>query len=268
MQLRDAVVVITGASEGIGAACAACFAEKGARLSLNALPGADFPPGLPDDTVFTWGDITRDEVRKLLVERTLERFGRIDILVNNAGVGLYAPPSETPLPLAERMFALNVFAPLALAQQVVPVMRRQGGGSVVNVASIGSKVSLPWATLYCASKYAIAAISDGLRRELKRSNIHVTTVYPGIVRTRFREHVLAGEAPERVSGIQRVISPEECARAIVRGVERKSRSVVVPKIGYAFAALDRLFPAVMDAYLMRLDAQQERRVEQASAAQG
>jgi short-subunit dehydrogenase len=267
MRIRDAVVVITGASEGIGAACAGCFAQKGAHLSLNALPGASFPSDLPVDTLFTQGDITRDGVRRLLVERTLERFGKIDILVNNAGVGLYAPPSQTALPLAEQMFALNVFAPLALAQLVIPLMRRQQRGSVVNVASIGSKVSLPWATMYCASKFAIAAVSDGLRRELKPAGIHVTTVYPGIVKTRFREHVLGGMAPERVSGIQRVITPEECARAIVRGVERNSRTVVVPKIGYVFAALDRLFPAVMDEYLMRMDRQQEQQVEQVSAAQ-
>lgn len=266
MQIRDAVVVITGASEGIGAACADCFGKKGARLSLNALPGAAFAPSLPEDTLFTSGDITRDDIRRLLIARTVERYGRIDVLVNNAGVGLYAPPSQTALPLAEQMFALNVFAPLALAQLVIPLMRRQQSGSVVNVASIGSKVSLPWATLYCASKFAVDAVSAGLRRELKQSGIHVTTVYPGIVKTRFREHVLGGAAPERVSGIQRVISPEACARAIVRGVERNSRTVVVPKIGYAFAALERLFPAIMDEYLMRMDQQQERGIGRASGA--
>ena len=103
--------------------------------------------------------------------------------------------------------------------------------------------------MYCSSKWAMHCIDDSLRRELRGSGIHVVKVCPGIVATKFREHVLAGRAPGAVEEIRRVVTPDEVARAIVRGMERKKQTVYVPRIGFAFTSLELLAPGLMDRYL-------------------
>lgn len=231
MNLRDKVVIVTGASQGLGEAVARELQKKGALLSLSALPEPGFEERAGDRCLVTPGDLTDGRVRSSVVERTLDRFGRVDALINNAGVGLYAPPSIVDLDLARRLYELNVFAPLALAQLVIPHFRRQGSGSIVNIGSVGGFVSLPWAVMYCSSKFALHAISDSLRRELSQEGIHVMKVCPGIIETKFRDHVLAGHAPARVTDIKRVVTPEQVARGVVRGMERRSRTVYVPWIG-------------------------------------
>lgn len=250
MQIEGKVVLITGASEGIGAACARAFQRRGAKLSLNALPGSELDQ-FGSRPVVTHGDITNGDVRRRLVARTLENLGAIDILINNAGVGLYLPAWQAPLDLARQLFELNVFAALEMAQLVVPHMQRQNRGVIVNIGSVVGRVTLPWSTIYCASKHALHSLSDGLRRELKPWGIHVMTVIAGVVDTKFREHALAGTAPKRVADIRRVISSEGLATAVVKGVERNSRVVVKPWIGRIFVAVDAIFPRIMDAYLAR-----------------
>ena len=136
MRCAGKVVLITGASEGIGAACAHAFRRRGARLSLTARSREKLEAVGGGDALITAGDLLDPEVRKSVVERTLERYGRVDILVNNAGVGLYTPSWQTPPELARRLFDLNFFAALDLIQRVVPVMLRQGEGMIVNVSSI------------------------------------------------------------------------------------------------------------------------------------
>lgn len=251
MQWRDKVVLITGASQGIGASCAHLFGEHGAKLSLTALPGqgmldADEPPRL----VIT-GDITDASTREKLVGRTLEHYGRIDVLINNAGAGQYGYPSEVNTEISKRIFDVNVFSALALTQLVIPHMRRQGSGAIVNIGSVGGKVALPWAVMYCATKWALHCVDDSLRRELHGSGIRVMKVCPGIVDTEFREHVLAGKAPGPVQGIRRIVSPAQVAARVLEGLERNRRTVFVPKIGSVFAALDFFAPRVMDWYLRR-----------------
>jgi short-subunit dehydrogenase len=147
------------------------------------------------------------------------------------------------------MFDVNVFAALALTQLVLPHMRTRKFGAIVNLGSVGGKVSLPWAVMYCATKWALHCIDDSLRRELQATGVRVMKVCPGIVDTKFREHVLAGTAPGKVEDIRRVVSPDEVAQAIVRGLERGKRTIYVPKIGFVFTSLEFFAPRVMDSYL-------------------
>src|ERR1700742_4707390 len=112
----EKVVVITGASEGIGASCARMLAERGAKLGLLALPGPNFQSEETDSRVAVAGDITSDATRAELVARTLARFGRIDVLINNAGVGQYGYPTEVDTEISKRLFDINVFSLLALTQ--------------------------------------------------------------------------------------------------------------------------------------------------------
>lgn len=251
MNWPDTVVIVTGASDGIGASCARLLAAKGAKLSLTSLPGPNFRDTGTGKQVITAGDITCAQVRKRVVENTLERFGRIDALINNVGVGQYGYPSEVDTEISKRMFDVNVFSPLALTQLVIPVMRKQRSGTIVNIGSVGGKVSLPWAVMYCATKWALHCVDDSLRRELKSSGIRVMKVCPGIVDTKFRDHVLAGSAPAPVAAIRRVVTPDQVAAAVIRGMERKRRIVFVPKIGWAFTSLEAVAPWAMDLYLRR-----------------
>lgn len=247
MQINNKVVVVTGASDGIGAACASAFRSRGALLSLTARSQQKLESVGGGDALITAGDLLDGNTRAAIIERTLAHYGRIDILINNAGIGLYQPAHRADPASVRAMFELNVFAPLDLIQRAVPHMKLSGGGAIVNIGSIGGKITLPWFTLYSATKYALGAMTDGLRMELRRDGIHAMTVCPGYVKTGFQRNVLAGRPPDLAGWNQKwAITPEKCAEDIARGLERNARTVVTPKSGWILIALQRLFPSTMD----------------------
>ena len=247
MRIDGKIVLITGASEGIGAACAAEFARAGAKLSLTARSEEGLKRAGPEALV-TPGDLTNDVTRRRVVARTLERFGAIDILINNAGVGTYLPSWNMPMEETRRLMELNFFALLEMTQLVVPHMRARHSGAIVNIGSIGGKMVLPWSTMYSASKYAVGALTEGLRMELRREGIHAMLVCPGYVKTGFQKHVRGGCVPPDVLRSRRyAITAEQCAAAIRRGVERDARTVMTPRAGWILVALARLFPSIVQA---------------------
>jgi short-subunit dehydrogenase len=249
MRIEGKVALITGASEGIGAACAAEFARSGARLSLAARSEEGLRRAAPDALIVP-GDLTSDETRRRVVERTLERYGAIDILVNNAGAGLYLPSWSAPMEEARRVVELNFFALLGMVQLVTPHMRARGSGTIVNVGSIGGKITLPWLTLYCAAKSAVGTLTEGLRMELHRDGIRAMLVCPGYVETNFQRNASAGRPPEAMARRRRfAIGAAECARDIRRGVERDARTVMSPGIGWMLVALARMAPSLVEARL-------------------
>jgi short-subunit dehydrogenase len=253
MRIDGKVALITGASEGIGAACAAEFARAGAKLSLTARSEDGLRRAAGPDGLYTAGDLTSEDLRRRAVERTLERYGAIDILINNAGMGSYSPSWSAPTEETRRLFELNFFAPLALIQLVAPHMRARRTGMIVNVSSIAGKVTLPWMTLYSASKYALNSLTEGLRMELRRDNVKTMLVCPGYVKTGFQKHVTTSHAPEKVLRARRAaITAEECARAIRRGVERDARTVVPPAAGWLLVVASRLFPAIVEARMAEM----------------
>jgi NAD(P)-dependent dehydrogenase (short-subunit alcohol dehydrogenase family) len=247
------VILLTGGSQGIGAACVQSFLTKNWKVATVALPGEGLDRWRKHGVLALEGDLTGEEVRRAAVDQTLEHFGRIDALVNNAGVGLYAPPSEMPVDLFRRMMEVNAMAPLALAQLVVPVMRRQGSGTIVNIGSVAGNVSMPWAVGYCASKFALHALNDSLRRELREEGIRVVKVCPGIVDTGFRRNVLAGEVPASLADLRPIMPAEKIAAAVVRAIgSRAQGTIYVPEIGRVFSAMQAFWPGLMDWYLARL----------------
>jgi short-subunit dehydrogenase len=258
MQLPNRTVLITGASEGIGAACAAEFARCGARLVLTARSEDGLRRTAAEsgaqETLTVAGDLLDDGHRRHLVERALERFGAIDILINNAGCGLYEPSWSTRMEDARHLMELNFFAPLALTQLVVPGMRQRRQGLIVNIGSIGGKVTLPWMTLYSVSKYALGSLTEGMRMELRGSGVRTMIVCPGYVKTAFQQHVRTGKAPEAViKGRRFAIEPRACAEAIRRGIERDARTVVTPAVSWALAVASRLFPGLVEARLAAMN---------------
>lgn len=242
MRIDGKVVLITGASEGIGAACAGEFARAGAKVSLTARSEDALCKAGGRDALITAGDLTQEETRRRVVERTLERYGTIDILINNAGVGDYVPSWQSSMEDARRLMELNFFALLGMVQLVTPHMRERRSGTIVNVGSIAGKMTLPWMTLYSASKYAVGSLTEGLRGELKRDGVHAMLVCPGYVKTRFQQNVIGGAPPTDIQRSKRfAITPEQCARDIRRGVERGARTVVTPSSGWILLTLYRLF---------------------------
>ena len=253
MKLDGKVVVITGASQGIGAACAAEFSRAGARLSLSGRCEERLREHAGDALV-TAGDLTSETTRRALVDRTLERYGTIDILINNAGVGAYRPSWEMPMDEVRALMELNFFAVVGLTQMVAPHMRARRSGLIVNIGSIAGKMTLPWMTLYSASKSALGTLTEGARMELLRDGVHTMLVCPGYVQTGFQQNVLEGRPPEKVlQGRKMAITAAECASAIRRGVERDARTVLAPRAGWLLVAAMRLFPSLVERRMAQMN---------------
>jgi short-subunit dehydrogenase len=252
--IRDKVVLITGASKGIGAACAAAFANRGAILAVAARSKDELERVAGRDGLALAGDLTDPEFRVRAVDDTIAQFGRIDVLVNNAGVGLYAPSWSAPVEEARAMFELNVMTAVAMTQLVIPAMRARRSGSIVNVSSIGGTIPLPWMSLYSATKFALTGWTDGLRMELSGDGIHVMNVSPGYVKTDFHDHAMGGSPPEGLRRTKKFgATAEQVAEAIVSGVEREARSVVTPGIGRWFSALYRIAPRIVEWQMMKMN---------------
>ncbi len=251
MQIAGKVVLITGASEGIGAACARAFRRRGARLSITARNQEKLAAVGGPEALVTAGDITSVDTQHHVVERTLERFGAIDVLINNAGMGYYSAASSAAPEETRRLFELNLFAPLAMVQLAVPHMRAHRSGMIVNISSVAGKITLPWFTLYSVTKYALGALTDGLRVELQSSGIRTMTVCPGYVLTEFQAHSLGNRPPEFIRNTKgrMAITPDVCAEAVARGVERNARTVVVPRALWFLIAASRLAPRFVEGRL-------------------
>lgn len=182
-------VVITGGSRGLGLALARAFAHEGARLTLLARDNVEleqvgqelFARGAEVQTIAC--DVRcRNDVSRAMAQ-VIERFGTIDVLVNNAGVIQVGPLDHMQYEDYKDAMEVHAWGPLYTALAALPHMRRQGGGRIVNISSIGGKVAVPHLLPYCMSKFALSGFSEGLRAELAAENILVTTVYPGLMRT-------------------------------------------------------------------------------------
>ncbi|HEY0170105.1 MAG TPA: SDR family NAD(P)-dependent oxidoreductase [Pyrinomonadaceae bacterium] len=182
-------VLITGGSRGLGLVLARGFAAEGARVAVCARDPKELERARTDlssrgaDAFAFPCDVTeRAQVREL-VEVVTRHFGRIDVLVNNAGVIQVGPVEEMTLEDYEQAMAVHFWGPLYATLAVLPQMRARGEGRVVNISSIGGKIGVPHLVPYSASKFALAGLSDGLRAELAKDGVVVTTVFPGLMRT-------------------------------------------------------------------------------------
>ncbi len=189
--LAGQVIIITGASAGIGEATARRLARGGAKVvitarrpdRLEALARAIDPSGAR--VLAVAGDITSDTDRRKLVEATLQKFGRIDGLVNNAGYGTRGPVEIAPIDVIRKNYETNVFALIALTQLVLPAMRERGSGCIVNIGSVAGRIARPLSSIYDSTKHALEALTDGLRGELKPFGVRVTLIRPGFILTEF-----------------------------------------------------------------------------------
>jgi NAD(P)-dependent dehydrogenase (short-subunit alcohol dehydrogenase family) len=180
------VAIVTGASAGIGAATARALHTAGYRVfGTYRKPPAAKSPGVE----YLACDVTSDESVQAAVGQVLAKTGRIDLLVNNAGVGLVAGAEESSLEQAKSLFDVNLFGVIRLTKAVLPTMRRQGSGRIINLSSVMGLIPAPFMALYAASKHAVEGYSESLDHEVRGSGIRVVLVEPAYTRTSFEGNV-------------------------------------------------------------------------------
>ena len=251
MELTGKVVVVTGASMGIGEAIARIFADQGASVVLlsrdaSRVEAARRRVGHPERTQSMTCDVRHREEVDRVIALTLHHFKRIDVWVNNAGHGLLDTVAEMAMPACRDMFDTNFFGAVAAMQAVIPVMRQQGGGSIINISSVAGHVPLPFHASYSATKFALNAIGKAADVELKSDGIRVLTVCPGYVRTDFSRNATRGENPKTVRpGAVKGISAERVAQATLRGYARGKTEVIVPWTMHLPVKIYQLFPGLV-----------------------
>ncbi|AVS85510.1 oxidoreductase [Paracidovorax avenae] len=219
------IVLITGASSGIGEATARLLADSGATVLLGARR-TDRLERIVADITAGGGiaearalDVTRRADVEAFAAHALERFGRIDVIVNNAGVMPLSPMASLRVDEWDRMIDVNIRGVLHGIAAVLPAMQAQRSGHVVNVASIGAHAVSPTAAVYCATKYAVWALSEGLRQE--HSDIRVTTISPGVTASELAESIADEKGREEMKAFRRVaIGADAIARAIRFAIEQ------------------------------------------------
>lgn len=225
MDVQNKVVIVTGASSGIGLATAKLLVGHGAKLALVSRSKEKLEKlsrELPNSIAIT-ADMTKIPEIKRMVALTQERFDRVDILINNAGQGYDASVEKTDIDTFHYIFNLEVIGPLVAMQQVIPIMRKQGGGAIINISSGTALMYLPNMSAYSASKRALAGISLTAREELNGDNIIVSVMYPYITLTDFEKNTIrespADEKELEVSGPFPADTAEHVAQKILEGIE-------------------------------------------------
>jgi short-subunit dehydrogenase len=247
----DKVILITGASGGLGAATARELERRGARLALMARSADRLDAVCGPGALRIQGDVTVEADRQRAIDAAVERFGRLDVLINNAGAGAYGYTPSLPPEAVRDVIGLNLHALIRMTQLAVPHLKRTRG-SLVNVGSIAGYLPLPWFTVYTATKFAVLGFTEASRIELKPDGIHVMLVSPGYVKTGFQDNALGGRPPDRIWRMKTFATePAAVARAIARGIERRTKRIVIPRLG-ALALWRNLLPGPVDAILESL----------------
>ncbi|MEY4686008.1 MAG: hypothetical protein RIR76_31 [Verrucomicrobiota bacterium] len=260
MRFKDQVVWITGASSGIGEACAHAFAAEGARVILSSRRASELERVRracrePDRHLTLPLDLARSETFPALVASALQSTGRIDILVNNGGVSQRARAIDADEAVERLIMEVDYFGPVALTKAVLPSMLAQRSGQVVVVSSVMGYLGTPGRSTYAAAKHALHGYFDSLRAELWREGIKVTLVCPGYVRTAISTNAFGprGEQHGRTDGTHLSgLPPEICARALLRGVARGRREVHVGGWEVAGIYLQRFMPWLLARIVRRM----------------
>jgi len=256
--LSGKVVVVTGASMGIGEAIARIFADHGASVVLLSRDAgraetARSRIGHAERTLALACDVRHREELDRVLGLAMQRFGRIDVWVNNAGHGLFDSVARMDMALCRDTFDTNFFGAVAAMQAVVPVMRQQGSGAIVNISSVAGHIPLPFHAVYSATKFAMNAIGKAARIELRGTGINVITVCPGYVRTEFGANALRGREVKQVRPTSvRGISAERVARAVLSGYQKKKREVIVPWTMHPMVKLYQLFPGLVEWGMLKM----------------
>jgi NADP-dependent 3-hydroxy acid dehydrogenase YdfG len=243
--LRDKVIILTGASSGIGRATAIEMARHGARLVLAARREAllrevaERVAALGHEALVVPTDVTdRAEVQRL-VAAAMERYQRVDVYVSNAGQYIRRPIAELTIPDCERSMTVNFYSHLYGVLSVLPHMLARRSGHLVFVSTLDAKKGIPLDGPYVAAKSALAGLGDVMRQELRSTGVHVTTVFPGRIDTPMLDEVI-------VPWVSPKIPAEAVARATIKGIRRHKAEVIVPRVFAPLMVLNALSPRLGD----------------------
>ncbi|MGA8492356.1 MAG: SDR family NAD(P)-dependent oxidoreductase [Terriglobales bacterium] len=258
MEVSGKVVVITGASMGIGEAIAKLFTDHGASVVLlsrdaERAEAARARVGHAERTLALACDVRNREEIDRVVGLTLHHYQRLDVWINNAGHGILGSVTNADMAAVRETFETNFFGAVEAMQAVIPVMKQQGSGAIINISSVAGHIPIPFHAVYSATKFAMNALGKGARIELKSAGINVLTVCPGYVRTEFGKNAIKGTElkqvrPARVRGI----TAERVARAVLQGYLKQKREVVVPWTMIPVIKLYQLFPGFVEWSMVRM----------------
>ena len=258
VDITGRVVVVTGASMGIGEALARLFAGRGCSMVMSSrdagrAEAARQRIGHSERTLALSCDVrNREEIDKV-VSLTLHHFGRIDVWINNAGYGMRDSVEMMDMAECRAMFDTNLFGAIQGMQAVIPVMKQQRSGTIINISSVAGHIPLPYSAAYSASKFAMNAISKAARAELRATGVRVLTVCPGYVKTNFQENRVPGKSGMELRQPGRIgITADRVARATLRGYLKGKREIVVPWTNHVYVKFYQLFPGLVENSMARM----------------
>lgn len=249
MSLQSKVVVITGASSGIGAVAAKMLSERGATVILTARSLSkleEVGAQLPGLHKLLQLDVTDDSKVASVFAQIYEEFGVVDALINNAGYGVFEYCEQTSIHEFEAMMNVNYLGMVRCTKAVLPHMKNAHRGRIINIASIAGKIGTSKSTAYTATKHAVLGFSNALRQELRPYGITVSSINPGPIDTPFFD--IADPTGHYVKNVKWfMLKPEVVAKAMVRAVETGKPEINLPRIAGVGAKLYQLFPRIADA---------------------
>ncbi|GAA1203625.1 SDR family oxidoreductase [Pseudonocardia alaniniphila] len=247
------VVLVTGASRGIGRGVALAFAREGARLVLAARSDdrlAEVEKEVRDlgaEALSVPTDVTSPDAVAALVDEAMTRFGRIDVLVNNAGIGKVGGVESAGFEDDVRQtLQASLFGMIHVTQRVLPILRRQGSGAIVTMSSVMGRKAFARFGSYAIVMHAVSAFSDSLRQEVADSDIRVSVIHPALTATDLLREAEEAEMPPPFRHMT-PLSPDDVARAVVMAVRRGRRRVVVPRTANMLLLGEALSPRIGDS---------------------
>ena len=262
--MKDKTVIITGASSGIGKACAYVFSQMGARVVLAARNEEKLQTIVQDleseqrPVLAVKTDVAKESDCRQLIDKTLEHFGRIDVLINNAGISMRGLFKDTGLEVIRQLMDVNFWGTVYCTRHALPHLLKSKG-SVIGVSSIAGLPSLPGRTGYSSSKFAMHGFLETLRVEHLHDGLHVMIAAPGFTATNVRKVALGpdgkpqGESPRDEN---QMMTPEQVARIIARGIRKRKRMMVMTTQGKMTVMLRKFVPAWLDRLTYRLMAKE------------
>ena len=256
MKQAPPVALVTGASSGIGRATATALVRAGfAVVGTSRTPATATPI---DGVAFLDLDVASDTSVRTVVDQVIQRYGRIDVLVNNAGVGAAAAAEESSIDQAKDVFGVNLFGVIRMTNAVLPHMRTQGGGRIINVSSVLGLIPAPYMAIYAATKHAVEGFSESVDHEVREHGVRVLLIEPGYTNSQFEANSIAPDQPlpdyaaqRRVAGevlsaaMRDADDPAVVADVIVRAATNKNPKLRNPagKLAARVSILRRLVPS-------------------------
>jgi short-subunit dehydrogenase len=252
--MKDKVIIITGATSGIGKACAEVFGKEGARVVItgrNKERMEKVKASLKALNIEHTGylmDVSDEKENMRLIEETIERYGRLDVLINNAGISMRALFLESDLDVFRKVMDINFYGAVYTTKYALPYLL-ESKGCIVCVSSINGHRGTPARTAYTASKYAMEGFFEALRTEVMHQGVHILVVSPGFTGTNIRKAALnkngqeQGESPRNEN---KMMTPETVAKKILKGIRKKKRDMVLTTQGKLVVFLNKWIPRWMD----------------------